>query len=181
MGQGLPAGVPAYQPALWPQTAALGPEHTGEAPSQLSLLTSQGLSAALPRLWAIGHHLGPCVPTLSGVPGISPCGAEGVQEHIMPRSHHGHTTQIAGLPGEPVASEQNMPPSVGHREMPGQGVRERPGRERESKVWELQGGRHRGQERKRREKQLEGSQSWGESGICESVQAGTEQPQNRPS
>ena len=51
--------------------------------------------------------------------------------------------------------------------------------ERESKVWELQGGRHRGQERKRREKRLEGSQSWEESGIHESVQAGTEQPQNR--
>lgn len=54
-------------------------------------------------------------------------------------------------------------------------------RERESKVWELQGGRHCGQERKRREKRLEGSQSWEESGIRESVQGGgTEQPQKPP-
>lgn len=136
------------------------------------------MGAALPRTWAFRHHLGPCAPTLSGVPGVSPCGAEGIQEHTMPRSHHGHTTQIAGLPGEPVASEQNMPPSVGHKEMPGEGVRER---ERDQGLGDA-GSRHHGQERKRREKRLEGSQSWEESGICESVQGGgTEEPQNPPS
>lgn len=37
----------------------------------------------------------------------------------------GHITQITGLPGEPAVAVQNMPPSVGPREVPEQGVRER--------------------------------------------------------
>ena len=43
----------------------------------------------------------------------------------MPTSLQPHSTQITGLPGEPGASAQNRPPSVGQRETPGEGVRER--------------------------------------------------------
>ena len=77
-----------------------------------------------------------------------------------------------------------MPPSVGHREMPGEGVRERAGRERERERARSRSCREADTvARKGREgRRLEGSQSWEESGIRESVQGGgTEQPQNPPS
>lgn len=136
---------------------APGPDHTADE-------VHTGSDSWHRRAWvqlypghgAIEHHWGSCRPTLPWALGISPSRTEGIQEHTMPMSRQLHTTQIGGLPGEPGASAQNMPPPVGRREMPGEGVRER-GLEPQGRAAERQAGRP-GEEEPRRGKGLEGSQ-----------------------
>lgn len=67
------------------------------------------------------------VPTDPHCPGhwASPHAGLKASKNAMLMSHQLRITQITGLPGEPGAFARNMPPSVGCRETPEEGVRER--------------------------------------------------------
>ena len=99
-------------PALWHSRLAQGPDHTADEAH-----TATGFNSGHHRAWAqqcpehssvlsIGHQAQPeAVQTHTAWDaGHLPMRIEGIQEHTVPMPCQFHSTQMARLPGEPVAS-----------------------------------------------------------------------------